>query len=67
VARDAAGEWKILAHGAEIKQEIKQGIKMGFFNAQNQLSGFVLTGEYAAERNAMTKQLGSSGIESAKP
>lgn len=58
VARDAIGAWRILANG----QEIKPGIKLGFFDAQNQLSGFVLTGEYAAERSAMTKQLGVSGI-----
>ncbi len=58
VARDAAGEWNILAQGSEIKP----GVKLGFFDAQNQLSGFVLTGEYAAERGAMTKQLGASGI-----
>ena len=54
VARDAIGSWRVLANG--------QGIKLGFFDAQNQLSGFVLTGEYAAERGAMTKQLGTSGI-----
>lgn len=59
VARDAAGEWNILAQGSEIKP----GVKLGFFDAQNQLSGFVLTGEYAAERGAMTKQLGASGIQ----
>jgi rubredoxin-NAD+ reductase len=50
VARDAAGEWKILAEG--------KGIKMGFFDAQNRLQGFALSGEYTAERSAMTKQLG---------
>jgi rubredoxin---NAD+ reductase len=54
VARDATGTWQVLANG--------QGIKLGFFDGQNQLSGFVLTGEYAAERGAMTKQLGISGI-----
>ena len=54
VARDAIGEWRILANG--------QGVKLGFFDSQNQLSGFVLTGEYAAERSAMAKQLGASGI-----
>jgi rubredoxin-NAD+ reductase len=57
VARDAVGEWKILSNG----QGIKQGIKLGFFDKQNQLRGFALTGEYAAERGAMTKQLGASG------
>jgi rubredoxin---NAD+ reductase len=50
VARDAAGEWKILAEG--------KGIKMGFFDAQNRLQGFALSGEYTTERSAMTKQLG---------
>ena len=55
VARDAQGEWKILANG--------HGIKLGFFDKRNQLSGFVLTGEYAAERGAMTKQLGEAGIQ----
>jgi len=62
VARDAAGEWKILAQGGpENKQEIKPGVKLGFFDAQNQLSGFVLTGTYAAERSEMAKQLGTAG------
>jgi rubredoxin-NAD+ reductase len=59
VARDASGEWNILAQGSEIKP----GVKLGFFDAQNQLSGFVLTGEYAAERGDMAKQLGVSGIQ----
>jgi rubredoxin---NAD+ reductase len=59
VARDAKGEWQILAEG----DGTKPGIKMGFFDVQNQLRGFVLTGEYAAERSAMTKQLESSGIQ----
>jgi rubredoxin-NAD+ reductase len=54
VARDAPGVWKILAEG--------KGIKMGFFDAQNRLQGFALTGEYAAERSAMAKQLGEPGI-----
>jgi rubredoxin-NAD+ reductase len=58
VARDAIGAWRILTNG----QEIKRGIKLGFFDAQNQLRGFVLTGEYAAERSAIIKQLGTSGI-----
>jgi rubredoxin---NAD+ reductase len=61
VARDAIGEWKILAQGPENKQEIKPGVKLGFFDKQNQLSGFVLTGAYAAERSEMTKQLGTAG------
>jgi rubredoxin-NAD+ reductase len=58
VARDAAGEWNILAQGSEIKP----GVKLGFFDKQNQLNGFVLTGAYAAERSDMAKQLGVSGI-----
>ncbi len=49
VARDAAGTWQVLASG--------QGIKMGFFNAQNEMTGFVVTGEFASERNEMTKLL----------
>ncbi len=49
VARDAVGVWKILAEG--------RGIKLGFFDAQNQLRGFALTGEYAAERSEMAKQI----------
>jgi rubredoxin-NAD+ reductase len=49
VARDAAGEWAILAEG--------QGVKMGFFDAQNKLRGFALTGAYASERNEMYKLL----------
>lgn len=52
VARDAAGEWQVLAED--------QGIKMGFFDGQNQLRGFVLTGAYAGERNEMTKQLAAN-------
>ena len=58
VARDAIGAWRNLTND----QEIKRGTKLGFFDAQNQLRGFALTGEYAAERSAMTKQLGTSGI-----
>ncbi len=49
VARDALGTWQVLASG--------QGIKMGFFDTLNNLTGFVLTGEYAGERNAMAKKL----------
>ncbi len=49
VARDAVGTWQVLATG--------QGIKMGIFDTLNNLTGFVLTGEYAGERNAMTKLL----------
>lgn len=46
VARDAAGAWQVLERG--------QGIKMGFFNVQGDMTGFVITGEYAGERSAMT-------------
>ena len=49
VARDAVGAWQELASG--------QGVKMGFVDEQNNLNGFVLTGEYASERNEMMKQL----------
>lgn len=49
VARDAVGAWKMLASG--------QGVKMGFFDGSDQMIGFALTGEYASERNEMTKIL----------
>jgi rubredoxin-NAD+ reductase len=49
VARDAVGVWQEMASG--------QGIKMGFVDALNNLTGFVLTGEYAGERNEMAKRL----------
>lgn len=49
VARDAVGAWQTLASG--------DGIKLGFFDAQNKLTGFVLTREFAAERNEMSKLL----------
>ncbi len=52
VGRDSAGEWKILAQG--------QGVKLGFFNAEDQLCGFALTGAYAGERNEMVKQLSAN-------
>jgi len=52
VARDAVGAWKILAEG--------QGIRMGFFDAYNQLRGFALTGAYAPERSDMVKQLAAN-------
>lgn len=58
VARDAIGAWRILANDPEIKL----GIKLGFFDAQNLLRGFALTGEYAAERSTMTKKLGEPEI-----
>lgn len=49
VARDAVGGWQTLASG--------NGVKMGFFDDANNMLGFVLTGEYAVERNEMTKKL----------
>ncbi|MBI5892041.1 MAG: FAD-dependent oxidoreductase [Nitrosomonadales bacterium] len=49
VARDAVGVWQELAAG--------QGVKMGFVDALNNLTGFVLTGEYAGERSEMAKRL----------
>lgn len=50
VARDAAGAWQTLASG--------NGIKMAFLDASDRISGFVLTGEFAAERSEMTKRVG---------
>jgi rubredoxin-NAD+ reductase len=58
VVRDAAGAWKVLAHNPGTKTESKVGIKLGFFDAQNILRGFVLTGMHASERSVMTKLLG---------
>ena len=58
VARDAIGAWRDLTND----QEIKRGTKLGFFDEQNRLQGFALTGEYAAERSAMVKQLGEPVI-----
>jgi rubredoxin-NAD+ reductase len=49
VARDAVGAWQEMATG--------QGVKMEFVDALNKLTGFVLTGEYAGERNEMAKRL----------
>lgn len=51
VARDAVGAWQTLAFG--------NGIKMAFFDASDRISGFVLTGEFAAERSEMTKRVGT--------
>lgn len=48
VARDAVGEWRMLANGS--------GVKMAFVDAQERMSGFVLTGAYTPERNEMAKQ-----------
>ncbi len=52
VARDAQGAWQLLANGA--------GAKMGFFDMQDQLQGFALTGEFTALRNEMTIQLSAN-------
>lgn len=49
VARDAVGAWQVLA--------LSQGIKMGFFDEENKMTGFVLTSEFASERSEMTKNL----------
>jgi rubredoxin-NAD+ reductase len=49
VARDAVGAWRELATG--------QGVKMGFFGEKNEMQGFVLTGEFAGERNEMAERL----------
>ncbi|MGA7595553.1 MAG: FAD-dependent oxidoreductase [Gallionella sp.] len=51
VARDTAGVWRSLDAG-------RKGVKLGFFDLQDCLQGFALTGEYAAERSAMAKKLG---------
>lgn len=51
VARDASGEWRILASG--------NGIKMAFIDTSGQMNGFVLTGEYAGERSEMAKRAGA--------
>ncbi|TNC96806.1 MAG: rubredoxin-NAD+ reductase [Gallionellaceae bacterium] len=51
VARDAVGVWQTLASG--------NGIKMAFLDAADRISGFVLTGEFAAERSEMTKRVGT--------
>jgi rubredoxin-NAD+ reductase len=49
VARDAIGDWQVLTTGA--------GIKMEFFDKGNRMTGFVVTGEFAVERNEMVKKL----------
>lgn len=46
---DAPGAWQQMASG--------QGVKMGFVDGLNNLTGFVLTGEFAGERNEMAKRL----------
>jgi rubredoxin-NAD+ reductase len=50
VARDAVGTWHLRANS--------DGVKMEFLDAELRMSGFVLTGSYAAERNEMSKQVG---------
>lgn len=50
VARDAVGNWQLRANS--------DGVKMAFLDADARMSGFVLTGRYAAERNEMSKLLG---------
>lgn len=50
VARDAVGSWQLRANS--------DGVKMEFLDAEQRISGFVLTGPYAAERNEMSKQVG---------
>lgn len=50
VARDAVGNWQLRANS--------DGVKMAFIDADARMSGFVLTGRYAAERNEMSKLLG---------
>lgn len=50
VARDAVGSWQLRANS--------DGVKMAFLDVEQRMSGFVLTGRYAAERNEMSKQLG---------
>lgn len=48
-AHDVAGSWRTLESG--------EGVSMGFFDQQNRLRGFALTGEYAGGRNEMAKKL----------
>ncbi len=50
VARDAAGAWHML--------EAQGGVKMLFLDTEDRMTGFVLTGRYASERNEMSKQVG---------
>ncbi|MFH2133589.1 MAG: FAD-dependent oxidoreductase [Pseudomonadota bacterium] len=50
VARDAVGSWHLHANS--------DGVKMAFLDAERCMTGFVLTGGYAGERNAMSKLIG---------
>jgi rubredoxin-NAD+ reductase len=52
VAREAVGNWQLLALG--------KGIKMEFIDEYNKMIGFVVTGEFAGERNEMVKKLANS-------
>ncbi|MBI5006401.1 MAG: FAD-dependent oxidoreductase [Nitrosomonadales bacterium] len=54
VARDAVGGWQLRANS--------DGVKMEFLDAEQRISGFVLTGPYAAERNEMSKQVGQRAL-----
>lgn len=54
VARDAVGTWQLRANS--------DGVKMEFLDAEQRISGFVLTGPYAAERNEMSKQVGQRAL-----
>lgn len=54
VARDAVGSWQLRANS--------DGVKMEFLDAEQRISGFVLTGRYAAERNEMSKQVGQRAL-----
>ena len=49
VARGASGSWQVQSSGA--------GTKMAFYDEQDKMAGFVLTGDYAPERSEMTKKL----------
>jgi rubredoxin-NAD+ reductase len=50
VSRDAVGAWQ--------EMETGQGVKMGFIDTEQCMAGFVLSGQYAGERNKMAKQVG---------
>ncbi|MDZ4201195.1 MAG: FAD-dependent oxidoreductase [Gallionella sp.] len=52
VARDAVGNWQLRANS--------DGVKMAFLDAKRCMTGFVLTGRYAAERNEMGKLVGQA-------
>jgi rubredoxin-NAD+ reductase len=54
VARDAVGNWQLRANS--------DGVKMEFIDAEQRISGFVLTGPYATERNEMSKQVGQRAL-----